>query len=166
MRECEQIGEKLDAYGDGELRGLARWRVARHLGRCSRCRSELEGLARLRAWIRDAEGEHEPPSLWASIEPRLTALDAAAGCEESAPARPRLGWITPVLVGGAAAVGVAVWLGGLEAIPAPPRAASVQALYSHGRPVVVLDGEEDATIIWLMDEGAERGSREDPGARA
>ncbi len=40
----EETGRLMSAYAEGELRGLARWRVARHLARCEGCRAAFRAL--------------------------------------------------------------------------------------------------------------------------
>jgi predicted anti-sigma-YlaC factor YlaD len=44
---CAATGEALSDRLEGELRGLRRLRVSRHLARCTRCRATLASLARL-----------------------------------------------------------------------------------------------------------------------
>ena len=60
----EETQKFMSAYAEGELRGLRRWRVGRHLTRCEICKgiyrgflAALDGLRKLRA---------EPPA-----DPRL-----------------------------------------------------------------------------------------------
>ncbi len=50
---CETTGEALSDSFDGELRGLRKIRVARHLARCVRCRETLESLGRLVHMLRE-----------------------------------------------------------------------------------------------------------------
>ena len=44
---CAATSDALSSRLEGELRGLRRRRVARHLARCSRCQHTLLSLARL-----------------------------------------------------------------------------------------------------------------------
>jgi predicted anti-sigma-YlaC factor YlaD len=44
---CNATAEALSDRLEGELRGLRRLRVSRHLARCARCRTTLASLARL-----------------------------------------------------------------------------------------------------------------------
>jgi predicted anti-sigma-YlaC factor YlaD len=44
---CAATAKALSEQLEGELRGLRRLRISRHLGRCSRCRATLASLARL-----------------------------------------------------------------------------------------------------------------------
>ena len=153
MTSCERVGPWLDGYHDGELGMLRRWWVGRHLTRCPGCRSELTGLLQLGDWVREAAAVHEP-DLWPGVMARLPSAEPhRAVVPSSAPARswrpPRLA--TPML-GGAFAVAAAVLL--LVRPSVAPQAGVVRSLNSHGRPVMVLEGQKDAsaTVIWLMEE--------------
>lgn len=155
---CERIGPLLDAYHDGELGRLRRLRVRRHLDRCDACRDELTSLDGIGAWVRDAlEGDARTPDLWTDIRWQL-----ATGRRQDAPAAPRrrpFGAVfgLPAFGAGVVAAGVAlsVFLGPPRLFDSAARTV-VRSLNTHGRPVMVLHGPDDATIIWLMDE---RGSQ-------
>lgn len=43
---CHETGEHLSEHLEGELRGLRRLRVARHLARCELCQAVLRSLIR------------------------------------------------------------------------------------------------------------------------
>ena len=49
---CAATAEALSDRLEGELRGLRRVRVTRHLARCARCRRALTSLARLISLLR------------------------------------------------------------------------------------------------------------------
>jgi predicted anti-sigma-YlaC factor YlaD len=49
---CTTASEALSDRLEGELRGLRRFRVARHLARCGRCQAALASLARLVSLLR------------------------------------------------------------------------------------------------------------------
>jgi anti-sigma factor RsiW len=147
--------ELLHAYHDGELGRLARWRTRRRLARDPAARAELARLAELRAAVREVAGGAPAPDLWAGIAARLGALDA--DLERGAPAVPSpalaglRAWLRPLAAGAVAAAAAAAWL----LFSAPTEAVDegvVRWLYTRGRPVMVLDRPEDATIIWLLDE--------------
>ena len=66
----------LQAYHDGELRGLRRWRFERRLSRSPELRAELEALKQLGVWTRECDPERPSADLWDRIALRLPALDA------------------------------------------------------------------------------------------
>jgi predicted anti-sigma-YlaC factor YlaD len=49
---CAATSEALSDWLDGELRGLRRLRVGRHIARCSGCREALASLGRLAQMLR------------------------------------------------------------------------------------------------------------------
>ena len=57
---CAATAEPLSDRVDGELRGLRRLRVARHVARCTRCRMTLAPLARLRQTLRTLGAAEAP----------------------------------------------------------------------------------------------------------
>ncbi len=151
--------EDLHAYYDGELRGLARWRFERRLGRSPALRRQLDALASLGGLVRETEGAAAAPELWDRIAQGLSAIDAQR--EE---ARQQGGaawiWLRPAgVLAAAAAVAAAVYLGRFEA--AAPHAGVVRWLDSGGRAVLVLeeDAENEVTIIWMLDEAVEGARR-------
>lgn len=46
IASCQETGERISDYLDGELEGRSLTRVRRHLARCDRCRAMLESLSR------------------------------------------------------------------------------------------------------------------------
>jgi anti-sigma factor RsiW len=56
---CAETGAHLSDYLDGELRGLRRWRVARHLDFCPHCQAVLRSLRRTVERLREL-GATEP----------------------------------------------------------------------------------------------------------
>lgn len=166
-----KVMEELHAYHDGELRGLARWRFERRLGRSPELRRRLDALGGLGLLVREAEGAAPGPELWDRIAQRLPAIDAQRE-EASRGAEAAWGWQRPVgALAAAAVVAVAVYLGTFEA--AAPHIGVVRWMDSGGRSVMVLeeDAESQVTIIWTLDEavdGAARGGGRwgRPGRRA
>jgi predicted anti-sigma-YlaC factor YlaD len=78
---CAATSEALSDRLDGELRGLGRLRVARHLTRCARCRALLASLARLVRTLRSL-GEAEADgrgSLVADVLARIREGSQADG---------------------------------------------------------------------------------------
>jgi hypothetical protein len=114
----------------------------------------------LRAALREAASGATGPDLWPGISARLGALDAdldpAGEAGTAAPVRaPALaalrGWLRPLAAGALAAAAAMAWL----VFSAPTEAVNggvVRWLYTRGRPVMVLDQPDDATIIWMLDE--------------
>jgi len=165
MTSCDRIGPWLDGYHDGELGLLRRWWVARHLAGCSGCRSELSGLLQLGDWMRESSAVREP-DLWPGVVARLPSVQTRPSPVASATPvrrwRPRLS--TPVLGGAFAVAAASVLLvrpdlSNLLTTPVAQPAGVVRSLNSHGRPVMVLEGQKDAatkdagaTVIWLMEE--------------
>jgi anti-sigma-K factor RskA len=155
----ERTWQELHAYHDGELSGLARWRFERRLRRSEGLRRELAELARLGALVRAAEAPAPGPDLWDRIEQRLPAVDAQRA-EESGGRRASLGWwMAPAgAMAATALAALAVWWGPADA--PVERAGVVRWMDSGGRSVMVLEGDADTTIIWVLDgpaDGAIRG---------
>lgn len=46
IASCQETGDRMSDYLDGELEGRSLTRVRRHLSRCDRCRAMLESLQR------------------------------------------------------------------------------------------------------------------------
>jgi len=157
MSTCDRIGPFLDAYHDGELGRLRRWNVRRHVEGCPDCRDELAALAGIGAWVRDSLEDAPTPDLWSDIHWRLPRRPSAPAGSRVEPRRVPAGRSTfgiPTL--GVGVVGAALALLVLVGPPAELFGSAartvVRSLNTHGRPVMVLDGPGDATIIWLMDE--------------
>jgi len=64
---CQQIGELLSGYIDGELTQGSRQRVALHLDGCATCRKEYDDLVRLRNGVREIDFDELSPSEWSAI---------------------------------------------------------------------------------------------------
>lgn len=162
MSACERIGPRLDAYHDGELGRLRRLQIRRHVARCEACREELDALAGIGAWVRESLADAPPPAdLWDELRWQLPARRP----QPEAPARswrlPSVTFGMPALGAGVVAAGVAlsVLLGPPQLFESATRTV-VRSLNTHGRPVMVLDGPGDATIIWLMDEPGVQGAED------
>ena len=79
---CAATSEALSGRLEGELRGLRRRRVARHLTRCRRCRETLASLARLvnaLRTIRDVEPNNRG-SLVDDVLARIREGSTTDGC--------------------------------------------------------------------------------------
>lgn len=138
--------EDLHAYCDGELTGLARWRVRRWLARSGEARRELEILTLGAEWSREVDEEAASgPDLWEAIAARLPAIDAARVEGDGASSGAWLRGLGLSVAVAAAAAALALFLLSPQTGGAPV----VRWLDTGGRPVLVLEGE--ATIIWLID---------------
>ena len=145
--------ERLHAYRDGELHGLARWRFERRLARDPAAREELLALAEMGRLLREAHAEGPAPDLWEAIRLRLPALDAQRAEPEEAPGalRSRLRSLSPwVGAGVAAAAGLALAIG-IEWGDASV-SGSVRWIDSRGEPLMVLQDDSKATIIWVIEK--------------
>jgi anti-sigma-K factor RskA len=150
----------LQAYHDGELSALARWRFERQLRRSPALRQELAALRALRADLRSLDGTAATPDLWSGIERRLPGVrrSSAGARSEGASGRRWTWWLTPLGAAAAAtAVAVAVSYGGFWS-PAPATGGVVRWIDSGGRSVMVLDDDPDTTIIWVLDSSATEGA--------
>ncbi len=159
----ERDERRLHAYHDGELRGLARWRLERRLARSPALQRELRGLSELGLLLRESAAGAPGPELWDRIALRLPAADARRAAAASERVTPRrVGWLRPL--GAAAALAVAAvaaqqWL----TAPALEQAGVVRWMDSRGRSVMVLEEDEgsEVTIIWLLDGGPAGGAAGD-----
>lgn len=154
--DCDAVEPLLSAYFDGELVGVERAEVERHLAGCRRCRAVVEAY---RGWgpaLREVVADQAARDLSAVTWP------PAAG---KAPARPprtltlrrglfydvarrRNPW--PVFAGAAALValiiGIGVWRPAV-----PERVVEIERLDAAG-PVMVFTADEGRTaIIWLSE---------------
>lgn len=60
--DCERVLRQIELYLDGELVGITRLEVERHLGSCSPCHGHSEFQRRLKALLRSSCGCDEVPS--------------------------------------------------------------------------------------------------------
>jgi anti-sigma factor RsiW len=147
----DSISERLQAYYDGELRGLARWRFARRLARDPAARNELLALEETGRLLREVEAEGAAPDFWEAIRLRLPALDAERAELEEAPGavRSRLWALSPWVGVGVAAAALALAIGvewGDASLPG-----SVRWIDSRGKSLMVLQDDSEATIIWVIE---------------
>jgi anti-sigma factor RsiW len=150
-RERERL--ELDAYHDGELGWLARRRVEQRLAHDAAARRELASLGELGALLREqASAEPATPDLWAGIHARLATARRPEPLEADDALSGRAGWLPAWLGAGLAAASVAaVMASGALAGDAAP-VSSVRWLDGKGKPVMVLQDDRDATIIWVLDK--------------
>lgn len=72
--ECEHVLRQIELYLDGELVGLDRVEIERHLGECSPCHGHSEFQRRLKELLRDKCGCNEVP---AELTERIRVLLSA-----------------------------------------------------------------------------------------
>lgn len=150
--------ETLQAFHDGELGFFARWRVARQVAASPEAQEELRGLALVGELVRESEAATVGPDLWSEIARELPQRPV-----ERAPAGGRaglsdaLGWLlrpfpAAAAVAAAAAVVTAIFL--LSGKDPSTGVDVVQYLDPGDNSVMLLQGEDDATIIWVMEPPA------------
>ncbi len=154
MTSCSRVGDALGAFHDGELSGLLRQRIERHLLHCAGCRRQLTSAQSLGEFLRRRAASVPSPDLWGAIAPRLTEIDAGLPV-----ARPRTGWLEglralpgfarPLAALTAVAAAIALIALGIGS-PRGTDAGVVRWLDSHGSPVILFE-DPDSTIIWLLD---------------
>lgn len=147
----------LEAYHDGELSGLARYRFERSLRASTPLREELAVLRDIREGLNALAAATSAPDLWGEIAGRLPAQPHPAGGWARPRAQcgvtPRRRWPSVGAALAATAAGVAlVALLWPEPVPA---GGVVRWVDGGGRGVMVLEAAPDATIIWLLDPAQE-----------
>lgn len=145
---------ELQAYHDGELRGVRRLLVARRVARDPEAQREIEEMQSLGATLRDAEAGAAELDLWEAIRAELPTAPSPLRDGAPAAARPRAGpaWRLPATVAGAglAAMLLALlWVGG-DPGDAAARG-SVRWLDAGATPTMLLQDDREATIIWLLE---------------
>ncbi len=179
---AEKIGKQqrdLNAYHDGELSGLRGWIFERRLARSPGLRAELEALKRLSRCVQELGPQPPSVDVWDEVALHLPAIDAQFEEQRQGlkgqrqggaglPAWRRMDWLAAysrplAAVAVSVALALALFLGIMEDA-APPTAGIIRWLDTGGRSVIVLEDQDDATIVWLLDaleDGAsEGGSRE------
>jgi anti-sigma factor RsiW len=147
----DRFSERLQAYYDGELSGLARRRFERRLARDPAARQELQALEETGRFLREVETEDAAPDLWEAIRLRLPALEVERAQLKGAPAsaRSRLWALSPWFGVGVAAAALALAIGVEWGDASDP--GSVRWIDSRGTPLMVLQDDSQATIIWVIE---------------
>jgi anti-sigma factor RsiW len=170
--DFDRADQRLQAYHDGELAGFARFWMERRIARSADLRARLAELDALSSLVRQAVPAVAGADLWDEIAPRLAAVDVERGLsagrgrdlevEAGNGSGSGLGWLFgPVgafAAAGAAAIALAFVLASSDTAPV----GVVHWLDSGDRNVMVLDGEDDVTVIWVFDpnlDGAALGGR-------
>jgi hypothetical protein len=148
-------------FHDGELGWFGRWRFRKRLERKPEVRENLLGLQRLGDALREefgsAEGRDASGStdLWSEIAGRLPAAGIAPGTSGWLPGWTSVwgsNWDWRPAGAGLAAAALAGFLafgqsGGGAA--SAPNAESIRWLDARGAPLMVLQDDAEATIIWV-----------------
>jgi anti-sigma factor RsiW len=179
---AEEIGRDqrdLNAYHDGELSGLRRWMFERRMARSPGLRAELEALKRLSRSVQTLGLQPPNVDVWGEVSLRLPAIDSeldgqrqGRDAQQRGDVEPRAwfgtDWLAaysrPVTaVAAAVALALALFLGIMED-SAPATRGMIRWMDTGGRSVMVLEDQDDATIVWLLDapeDGTSKGgSRE------
>ena len=143
----------LQAYHDGELGFFARRRVERALARSPEMRRTLAEIGALGDLVRASEAPVQAPDLWDAIAPGLRIADAE---RDQAARSGSFGWlggrIGALAAAGAAAVALAFALFADETAPH----GVVHWVDGGDRNVMLMEGDEDVTVIWVFDSASER----------
>jgi len=144
--------ETVQAYYDGELGYFARRRVARQIAASPEAQEELQGLALVSEFVRESEVAAVGPDLWSEIARELPRQPAAAVKETGSSLSDALGWLfRPVGAAAAMAAAAAAAIFVLSGSEPSGGVDVVQYLDAGDNTVMLLQGEDDATIIWVME---------------
>jgi anti-sigma factor RsiW len=150
-----RVLQELHAYRDGELPFHRRWLARRRLARDAAARRELASLDALGALLREQAAAQPVPDLWDAVRARLATVPRPARVEAddalAAPAPWLPAWLGAAL---AAASIAAVMASGVLSRDAAP-VGSVRWIDANRKPVMVLQDDRDATIIWVFEKPAE-----------
>jgi anti-sigma factor RsiW len=162
MPDCRYAVSKLEQYMDEELRPDERVAVERHVKGCRRCQRELEELTVLRTHLQEAvqAGVADAPlaRIWEGAVEKLktpTVMEQMWWNLKSLfyPFRPRtaLAWGTAIVI---------IFLLTLPFVTAPPTPRVVVESVESDHPVMIFQGEDEITIVWLFEkEEGEEGMR-------
>jgi anti-sigma-K factor RskA len=147
---------ELQAYHDGELGWVARWRVRRQLASRPDARRQLERLSEVGALVRESLDPQPEPDLWGAIRVRLPAAQRQLSLEEAPSGASWWRWAAP----SAAAAAAVALLWTFSAVPADAgQGSSLRWLHTGDRSAVVLQDDRDATIIWVLEAPADTSGR-------
>jgi len=147
--------EELHAYQDGELPFYRRWRVERRIARDAAARREIASVAEIGALLREQAAAQPAPDLWDAVRAQLATAPRPAPIEADAELPARSPWLPGWLGAALAAASVAgVMASGVLAGDAAP-VGSVRWIDANRKPVMVLQDDRDATIIWVIENPQE-----------
>lgn len=120
MTNTHPTDEQIALYSGGDLGRWERWRVSRHIARCTQCRREVQALRDASSQLRELAGHMSPlpnglnwdrlaEDMAGNIRVGLAAGEAIAGFDRPARSR-RFHWNAALVAAGAMAIfGVAFW---------------------------------------------------------
>jgi anti-sigma factor RsiW len=147
--------QELHAYRDGELPFHRRWRVRRRLARDAAVRRELASIDELGALLREQAAAQPVPDLWDGVRAQLATAPRPAPLEADDAMPAPVPWLPAWLGAALAAASVAAVMASevLSGDAAP--VGSVRWIDANRKPVMVLQDDRDATIIWVLEKPAE-----------
>lgn len=156
MLTCFRTRRRIGAYLDGALDERASRSAATHVAACATCRSEADGLRRLRTMLRASVEAPEPD--WTGFWPGVVR-----GIEEGRrrpPVRVAHGWLggwaPPRLAFGALAVALLVAVGVWQLAPGPAQSEAGVMVSSaatedpHATLMVYSTPERDVAVVWVF----------------
>jgi hypothetical protein len=157
----DQRDDWVARYRDGELGALGHWRARRRLNRDAAARAEQARLDALGGMLRELDGAGATPDLWPSIRAALDAAPASPAPDGGLASRLawpgfHLRWIGAGLAAAAAGVALAIGLSSGDA----SEPGAIRWLDARGRPLLVLQDDAEATIIWVPEPSLDEGSAE------
>lgn len=155
--------ERLQAYHDGELGWFARVRMERRVARSAELRERLAEFAALSGLVRESVRPPAAPDLWDGIARGLASVDAErADTAGSSALQTGFGWIFRPAGAFAAAAAAAIALAFVLVSSDTAPGGVVHWVDGGDRNVMVIDEEDDVTVIWVFDlksDAASRGGR-------
>lgn len=157
MPNCRHMASLLEQYVDGELRPEERVPVENHVKECLRCQRELEELTALRSHLQKAveTGVADAPlaSIWEGVADRLETPTIMEQMWWELKDlfyffRPRtaLAWGTVVVI---------AFLVIFPFVTSPPTPRVVVESVESEHPVMIFQGGNKMTIVWLFEEEEE-----------
>jgi anti-sigma factor RsiW len=154
MPDCSHVASMLEKYVDEELRSEERVSVERHVKGCRHCQRELEELTVLRTHLQEAveAGAVDAPlaRIWEGVTQRLetpTVMEQMWWEFKGLfyPFRPRkaLAWGAAIVI---------IFLLTLPFVTAPPSPRVVVKSVESEHPVMIFQGEDEITIVWLFEK--------------
>ena len=154
MPDCSHMASLLEKYVDGELRPEERASVEEHVKGCHRCDRELQELTALRSRLQEAvEAEVADAPLAGIWEGVAERLETPTIMEQMwwefkglfYPFRPRtaLAWGTAIVI---------AFLVIFPFVTSPPTPRVVVESVESELPVMIFQGEDEITIVWLFEQ--------------